>query len=233
MMSNDSLMLIDKPYGYSSARVVNIIKKALNIRKAGHAGTLDPKATGLLIIGTGIKTKELHNFLNCSKEYTGVMTIGAKTRSFDLETEVYDSISVDHISDELIMQTAEKLTGVIEQYPPMFSAAKHKGKPLYKFARKNINIEREARKVTIDEFLITEINKPDINFRISCSKGTYIRTLVDDFGSLLATGAYLKELRRTAIGNLRVENAVTLQSFKDKYNFEEKIRERIGNIPQD
>jgi tRNA pseudouridine55 synthase len=202
------MLLIDKPKDYSSAKVLNIIKRQLKIKKAGHSGTLDPKASGLLIICTGKRTKELSTFLNCDKEYRGVMIIGSVTRTFDSESEVNETVSVDHISNEMIKDTSEKLTGEIEQLPPMFSAVKYKGKPLYKYARKNREVARTTRKVTIKEFEIEKISKPEIFFRVLCSKGTYIRTLVNDFGKVLGTGAYLKELRRVRIGEYDVKDAV-------------------------
>lgn len=217
--SNNSgiMLLIDKPKEYSSARVVNIVKKVLDVKKAGHSGTLDPKATGLLIICTGKKTKSLNELLGSDKEYTGTMIAGEKTASFDSETEVYESNSVDHITEKDVISAAEKLTGEIEQVPPMHSAIKHKGKPLYKLARKGRVVERTPRKVKINRFEITGINLPEIGFIVNCSKGTYIRTLVNDFGSLLGVGAYLKELRRTKIGSYDIKNAISLEEFFNQY----------------
>ena len=163
-------LLIDKPSGYSSAQVVNILKKRLNIKKAWHSGTLDPNATGLMIICTGKKTKELNDLLGIDKEYEGVLVIGQKTKSFDSEMEVYDRQSIEDITEEQILQTAEKFTGEIEQLPPMYSAVKHKGRPLYKYARKDKEVERTARKVLIKEFEILKISLPEVTFRVSCSK---------------------------------------------------------------
>ena len=209
-------LLIDKPSGYSSAQVVNILKKRLNIKKAGHSGTLDPNATGLMIICTGKKTKELNDLLGIDKEYEGVLVIGQKTKSFDSEMEVYDRQSIEDITEEQILQTAEKFTGEIEQLPPMYSAVKHKGRPLYKYARKDKEVERTARKVLIKEFEILKISLPEVTFRVSCSKGTYIRTLANDFGELLGVGAYLKELRRTKIGEYDVENSEELDKLVER-----------------
>lgn len=206
-------ILVDKPKDFSSARVVNIIKKKLNVKKAGHSGTLDPKATGLMIVCTGKKTKELNALLGADKEYEGVFILGEITKSFDSETEVTETKPVDNLSDEAIRETVKKFTGEIEQIPPMYSAIKHKGKPLYKYAHKGREIERSPRRVTIKEFDILNISLPEVSFRVLCSKGTYIRVLANDFGASLGTGAYLKELRRTKIGNYNVEDAARLNEL--------------------
>lgn len=207
------MILIDKPFGYSSAKVVNILKKRLNIRKAGHSGTLDPKATGLMIICTGKKTKLLDGMLGEDKEYTGAFRLGERTKSFDTETEVYETVSTEGITSEIIAETVKQFTGEIEQIPPMYSAIKHKGKPLYKYARKDRHIERSSRKVVIKEFEITGIMLPEVKFRVLCSKGTYIRTLAHDFGESLGVGAHLSELRRTKIGNFSITEASGLDEF--------------------
>ncbi|MCC7158910.1 MAG: tRNA pseudouridine(55) synthase TruB [Ignavibacteria bacterium] len=206
-------LLLDKPKEYTSARVVNIVKKFLNVNKAGHSGTLDPKATGLMIICTGKMTKTLNHLLDSDKEYEGIMIVGEKTKSFDSETEVYDKIDIEHLTSSDIIKNAEKFSGEISQVPPMYSAIKHKGKPLYKMARKGAEVERKPRTVTIKEFEITKIDLPAVEFRVSCSKGTYIRTLVNDFGESLSTGAYLKELRRTKIGEFDVKNSIPVDEF--------------------
>jgi tRNA pseudouridine55 synthase len=208
-----SLILIDKPLGYSSAKVVNILKKRLNIKKAGHSGTLDPKATGLLVICTGRKTKELNNLLDVDKEYEGVLVLGGKTKSFDTESEVYDEKNTGGITDEMILETAKSFVGESQQLPPMFSAVKFKGKPLYKYARKDKEIERGTRTINIQEFEITNICLPEVTFRVCCSKGTYIRTLANDLGEKLGVGAYLKSLRRTRIGEYDVKDAAELDEF--------------------
>lgn len=207
------MLLIDKPKEYSSARVVNIVKKLLDVKKAGHSGTLDPKATGLMIVCTGSKTKFLNELLASDKEYEGFMLIGEKTQSFDSETEVFETRSIDGISEEQIVEKASMFLGEIEQIPPMYSAVKHKGKPLYKFARKGREIERKPRTVLIKEFEIQSVSLPGVKFRVVCSKGTYIRTLVNDFGESLGTGAYLKELRRLRIGDYDVKDSVTIEEF--------------------
>jgi tRNA pseudouridine55 synthase len=210
---NGFTILLDKPKDYSSARIVNIIKKKLNVKKAGHSGTLDPKATGLMIICTGKLTKELNSLLGSEKEYEGVFVLGGITKSFDTETEVVERKSIEGITDDLIYMTAEKFTGEIQQLPPMYSAIKYKGKPLYRYALKGREIERALRKVFIKEFDITNISLPEVAFRVLCSKGTYIRTLADDFGRSLGTGAYLKELRRTKIGDYKINDAIGLEEL--------------------
>lgn len=207
------MLLIDKPKDYSSAKIVNIVKKRLNVRKAGHSGTLDPKATGLLIVCTDKMTKSLNTLLDCSKEYEGIMVIGETTGSFDSETEVLKKVPIDKITDESIYAAAKEFVGEIEQLPPMYSAVKHKGKALYKYARKNLMIERTMRKVCIYKFEIKKVVLPEVHFKVACSKGTYIRTLVNDFGEKLGVGAYLKELRRLKIGEYDVKNSVTLEDF--------------------
>jgi len=207
------MLLIDKPKDYTSAKVVNIIKRKLNVKKAGHSGTLDPKATGLLVVCTSKKTKELNTLLDAEKEYTGTMILGESTPSFDSETVVNKTRTLENVNDDIILQTVSGFLGEIDQIPPMFSAVKYKGKPLYKYARKNKEIERKSRKVIIKEFQICRINLPLVEFRVLCSKGTYIRTLVNDFGEKLGTGAYLKELRRTKIGSYDIKDSVTLEKF--------------------
>ena len=210
---NGYFILVDKPKEYSSARVVNLIKRKLRVKKAGHSGTLDPKATGLMIVCTNKLTKELNSLLGSDKVYEGVFVLGGTTPSFDTETPVEEKKSIEGITREKIHDTAKEFTGEIEQVPPMYSAIKHKGKPLYKYAVKGHEIERSPRKVLIKEFDITGVSLPEVSFRVLCSKGTYIRTLANDFGSSLGTGAYLKELRRIKIGNYSVEDAVKLEDI--------------------
>lgn len=211
--SEGKMILIDKPFGFSSAKVVNILKKRLNIKKAGHSGTLDPNATGLMIICTGKKTKDLNLLLGADKEYEGVFFLGAKTKSFDTETEATDTVDVSGLANDLIKEAVKTFLGEIEQMPPMYSAIKFKGKPLYKYARRDKEVERTARKVEIKEFEITGINLPEVKFRVLCSKGTYIRTLANDFGEKLGVGAYLKELRRTKIGGYDIESSEALDDY--------------------
>ncbi len=209
-------LLFDKPKEYTSARVVNIVKKFLDVNKAGHSGTLDPKATGLLVICTGKMTKSLNDLLGSDKEYEGVMVIGEKTKSYDSETEIYDKKDIAHVTREMLEATVKELSGEISQIPPMYSAIKHKGKPLYKLARKGQEIVREPRVVNIKEFELSLVNGNEVAFRVLCSKGTYIRSLVSDFGDKLKTGAYLKELRRTKIGELEIKDAINVEDFISK-----------------
>ncbi len=208
------LILIDKPKDYTSARVVNIIKKKLNTKKAGHSGTLDPKASGLMIVCTNKKTKLLSEMIGYDKEYEGEMILGETTPSFDSETEVNMKRSLEDVTESKLLNTAHCFTGEIEQIPPMYSAIKYNGKPLYKYARRNKVIERSPRKIFIKLFEIKKINLPVVSFRVMCSKGTYIRSLINDYGEKLGTGAYLKDLRRTKIGSFDVKDSLTLNDFK-------------------
>lgn len=195
------IILADKPKEWTSADVLNLLKKRLGIRKAGHAGTLDPKASGLLVICTGKKTKIISEFIDFDKEYEGIIRIGAKTESYDTETEEYGEINTSHISEDDLKNARDQFLGEILQVPPMHSALKHKGKPLYKLARKGKEIEREPRKVIISAFDFERLDEKEVFFRISCSKGTYIRSIANDFGNILGVGGYLKELKRTRVGD--------------------------------
>ena len=216
---NGQVLLIDKPLDWTSFQVVNkirgTIKKQFNLRKikVGHAGTLDPLATGLLIICTGKFTKRIDEFQAQIKEYTGTFTIGSTTPSFDLETEINEHFTTEHITDKLIRDTTDLFTGEIEQKPPMFSAIKKDGKRLYELARAGETIEIKSRKVTISEFEIKKIDLPKIEFKVVCSKGTYIRSLANDFGKALQSGAHLSSLRRTKIGNYAIEDASNIDMF--------------------
>jgi len=204
------VLLVDKPLDWTSFQVVNKVR--WNIRKdhkvkkikVGHAGTLDPLATGLLIICTGKKTKEIDSFQGQEKEYTGTFVLGATTPSFDLETEIDQTFPVNHITKENLQNTVEQLTGEITQYPPIFSAVKIDGKRAYESARKGEEVKTNPRIVTISKFEIDSSNFPAISFTIVCSKGTYIRTIAADFGKLLNNGAHLSSLRRERIGDFKV-----------------------------
>lgn len=213
------VLLIDKPLHWTSFQVVNklrwAIRQAFSIKKikVGHAGTLDPLATGLLVICTGKMTKQINTFQGQEKEYTGTFTLGSTTPSFDLETEVDKTFSTEHITEDLINATTRQFIGKIEQFPPVFSAIKKDGKRLYEFARAGEDVEIKSRQVEISEFEITAINNLELKFRVVCSKGTYIRSLANDFGKALDSGAHLSELRRTRIGNFKVENALTPEDF--------------------
>lgn len=219
------ILLIDKPLTWSSFQAVNKIKYALikNLNlpkkfKIGHAGTLDPLASGLLIICTGKFTKKISELQGQIKEYTGTITLGATTPSYDLETEINETFPTDHITDELILETTKQFIGIIDQFPPIFSAIKKDGKRLYEHARAGEEVEIQSRKVEIMEFEITRINLPEIDFRVVCSKGTYIRSLAFDFGKALNSGGHLTALRRTKIGDFSVDNAIEPLPFEKKYN---------------
>ena len=216
------ILLIDKPLEWTSFQVVNKlrwhIRKQFNLKKikVGHAGTLDPLATGLLIICTGKQTKNIETYQGQIKEYTGTIVVGATTPSYDLETEVNETFPTDHITDELIHKTTEQFIGKIQQKPPIFSAIKKDGKRLYELARQGKTTEIKSREIEIREFEITKIDLPNIEFRVVCSKGTYIRSLANDFGVALNSGGHLSVLRRTKIGDFTVENALSIDGFIDE-----------------
>lgn len=210
------VLLIDKAKLKSSFNAVYEVRKKLSIKKVGHAGTLDPMATGLLILCAGRKkTKEIYKYQDLPKVYSGVITLGASTVSMDAETEATDIRPYDDITEEKIELVKKKFLGEIEQIPPMYSALKHKGQALYKYARKGIEIKREPRKVTIYNFLIKEIRLPEIVFEIECSKGTYIRVIANDFGNELGCGGYLTKLRREKIGQYDVKDALSIDELKN------------------
>ena len=213
------LILIDKELNWTSFDVVNkiryAIKKKFDIKKikVGHAGTLDPLATGLLIICCGKMTKSINNFSAMNKTYSGKITIGSTTPSYDLETKPNVHYPIDHIDEKLILKTAKKFVGKIFQTPPMFSAIKKDGVRLYNLARQGKEIKIDKREVSIDSFEITSFNLPEISFNVSCSKGTYIRSLAHDFGKELNSGAHLSELRRIKIGDYSVKDSVKVMDF--------------------
>ncbi len=214
------IILVDKPLTWSSFQAVNKLKYLLKNKfdlpkkyKIGHAGTLDPLATGLLIVCTGKKTKTISEIQAQRKEYTGTIVVGATTPSYDLETEIDQHFDIDHITNELIFETTKQFLGEIDQKPPVFSAIKKDGVRLYERARAGEMVEIESRKTTMYEFEITRIALPEIDFRISCSKGTYIRSIAYDFGKALQSGAHLSSLRRTKIGDFNVEKAKDIDGF--------------------
>ncbi len=207
------MILIDKPIGWTSFDVVNKLRYKLKIKKIGHAGTLDPLASGLLILCTGKMTKRIDEFQAQEKEYTGKFIIGQSTPSHDLETEITETKDISGVTEGQIYSAAKKLTGIIQQIPPLHSAIKVDGKRAYKLARKGSDLELKPREVTVSQFEITRIQKPEIYFRIVCSKGTYIRSLARDFGNDLGVGAYLTELCRTRIGEFKLEDALTLDQI--------------------
>jgi tRNA pseudouridine55 synthase len=216
---NGYVLLIDKPLNWTSFQVVNKlrwhIRQKFGIKKikVGHAGTLDPLATGLLIICTGKFTKKINEYQGQIKEYTGEFTLGATTPSYDLETEVNETFPILHITKELIEYTAKQFVGEIDQIPPIFSALKKDGKRLYELARAGETTEIKSRKINIAEFEITKIDLPKVNFRVVCSKGTYIRSLAYDFGKSLNSGAHLSILRRTKIGDFKVGDGMKIEEF--------------------
>ena len=203
------MLLINKPYQWTSFDVVGKIRNAFKpIKlKVGHAGTLDPLATGLLIICTGKLTKKIDEFQAQEKEYTGTMILGASTPSYDMETAVNETFDIGHLPEEQIYETTKQFTGDLDQYPPAHSAVKVDGERLYMKARRGENVELKTRRVSISLFVITRIELPEIDFRVVCSKGTYIRSLVYDFGRALNNGAYLSALRRTKSGNYNVADS--------------------------
>ncbi|MEO8772702.1 MAG: tRNA pseudouridine(55) synthase TruB [Gelidibacter sp.] len=213
------VLLIDKPLDWTSFQVVNKlrweIRRAFKIKKikVGHAGTLDPLATGLLVICTGKMTKKIDTFQAQIKEYTGTFVLGGTTPSFDLETEIDQTYPTEHLTEELIRNATKPFIGEISQFPPVYSALKKDGKRLYEFARAGEAVDIPSRQVHISEFEITRIDNLEVDFRVVCSKGTYIRSLAHDFGKALNSGAHLSALRRTKIGDFDVENAVSVEDF--------------------
>jgi tRNA pseudouridine55 synthase len=217
---NGEIILIDKPLDWTSFQVVNkilwLIRSTFGIKKikVGHAGTLDPLASGLLILCTGKMTKSIEQFMGQEKEYTGTFTLGSTTPSYDLETEVDNTFPTDHITEELLHTTLNQFVGTIDQYPPVFSALKKDGKRLYEFAREGIEVEIPARKVNIRSFELTQKVIPKVDFKVICSKGTYIRSLANDYGKALNSGAHLSALRRTRIGEFNIEHAISIEDFE-------------------
>jgi tRNA pseudouridine55 synthase len=215
------VLLIDKPLTWSSFQAVNKLKYVLKRQydlpkkfKIGHAGTLDPLATGLLIICTGKFTKKITEIQSQAKEYTGTITLGATTPSYDMETQVDATYPTEHLTEALLLETTKQFLGEIDQKPPVFSAIKKDGIRMYEHARAGEAVEIQARKTTVYAFEITRIALPEVDFRVSCSKGTYIRSLAYDFGKSLHSGAYLSGLRRTKIGDYSVDQAVTPEVFE-------------------
>ena len=203
---DNRVILVDKPIDWTSAKVINKLKKVFNIRKAGHSGTLDPRATGLLIVCTGKKTKIITDIIGADKDYTGTFRIGAITPTFDTESAEENTVDVSSVTEEIIESARKKFTGEILQTPPIHSAIKQNGKPVYKLARKGREVILEPRKVLINDFKVKQISEIEVEFFVSVSKGTYIRSLANDFGKEIGVGAYLKTLRRTRIGQFKVES---------------------------
>ena len=205
------IILVDKPLNWTSFDIVARIRAMFDIKKIGHAGTLDPRATGLLVLCTGKMTKQIDQFIGWEKEYTGVIELGAATKSFDTETEVFETKEFAQITKTETESLFQSFLGLQQQLPPMFSAIKKNGRRLYKDARKGKDVERATREIFIKEFDLVSFDLPFVGFRVVCSKGTYIRSLANDIGIRLGCGAYLKELRRTRIGNFKVTDAMTVE----------------------
>jgi tRNA pseudouridine55 synthase len=236
------VLLIDKPYTWSSFQAVNKIKHALKHHpslivdgvkvkpKVGHAGTLDPLATGLLIVCTGKKTKTINDLMGMEKEYTGTFMLGGTTPCYDLEKEVDKTFPTEHITLEAIKQAAIDLTGIQQQVPPIFSALLINGKRAYELARAGEEVEMKSREIDIKEFEITDVTLPSVSFRIVCSKGTYIRSIARDFGLALNSGAHLTKLCRTRIGNFELKDAVTPQEFSERLKAANSTNNMDSNI---
>jgi tRNA pseudouridine55 synthase len=210
-----TILLVDKPLQWTSFDVVHKVRQSLRASKAGHTGTLDPRATGLLIICTGRQTKRVHEFADLEKEYTGKFRLGISTPSFDMETPITKHADASAVTREKLESAARGFMGKQLQMPPMYSAVKHQGKPLYKYARKGKTLDRKRKEIEITEFSILSFAPPVGSLRVRCSKGTYVRTLANDIGEILGCGAVLIELRRTRIGEFRVENALTIDQLED------------------
>ena len=208
------VLLLDKPIGWTSFNMVQKVRHLTKVAKVGHAGTLDPLATGLLIICTGKFTKQINTYMGMTKEYTGSMVIGASTPTYDLESEPENFQSIDHITEEQIKDAARQFIGEILQMPPQHSAIKKDGKRLYESARQGIEVKVDPRPITIESFEITHIQLPQIDFKVVCSTGTYIRSLVKDFGDALGVGAYMSALRRTKIGAFNVDDAMQWENLQ-------------------
>lgn len=208
------VILIDKPLYWTSFDAVRKVRYLVKTKKVGHAGTLDPLATGLLIICTGKFTKKINEYMAREKEYTGTITLGASTPTFDLESEPGNFKPFENITEQDLLAAAKKFTGDISQVPPAHSAIKQGGKRVYELARKGVDVKMEPRQVTIKEFEIVKAELPVVHFRVVCSTGTYIRSLANDFGAALGCGGYLSSLRRTRIGEFLVDDAMTIERFE-------------------
>ncbi len=218
------VLLIDKPLHWTSFDVVRKLRNLIHIKKIGHAGTLDPLATGLLIVCTGKFTKRINEYMAQEKEYTGTFTLGAVTPTYDLESEPENFKPAEGITPEQLNEAAAKMTGEIMQVPPAHSAIKVDGKRVYELARAGEEVKLEPRKVTIKEFEMTEVSMPVVHFRIICSTGTYIRSMANDFGVLLGCGAYLSSLRRTRIGDFSASDAFTMENFQEQIPADYKMK---------
>jgi tRNA pseudouridine55 synthase len=216
VFAEGKVLLIDKPLRWTSFDVVRKIRNLIRIKKVGHAGTLDPLATGLLIVCTGKFTKKIDEYMAQEKEYTGTITLGATTPTYDLESEPQNFKPFEHISVDQLRQAAQSLTGKILQTPPIHSAIKKDGKRVYELARKGVEVKLEARPVTISEFEMVKVDLPNVEFRVVCSTGTYIRSLANDFGEAMGCGGYLSSLCRTRIGNFLLKDAMSVTQFEEE-----------------
>ncbi len=215
--SAGAVFLIDKPKGWSSFRVVKLLRKCINIKKIGHAGTLDPMATGLLVMCCGKGTKSISQIQDLPKEYVGEIRFGASTSSYDAETAIEETAPYSHISREAVERVLnDRFSGQITQVPPMYSALKHNGTPLYKLARKGVEVKRKSRQVIIYDHEVLQFDNPLLKLRIRCSKGTYIRSIAHDLGKALDSLAHLTELERTAVGEFKNEDALSVEQLKDR-----------------
>lgn len=212
-LSEGEMFLVRKPKGWTAFDVVARMRSILHFERIGHAGSLDPLASGLMIVCTGKMTKELDRYMGLDKEYVATIRLGGRTPSFDSETEIVERHSLDDITPESVVSTLQSFIGPIKQLPPMWSAAKVGGKRLYKYARKGLVVDRRSREVYIHSITPVSIQIPDVSFTVVCSKGTYIRTLADDVGQRLGCGAYLTALERTRIGDYRLDDACTLDDL--------------------
>lgn len=210
------VLLIDKPLNWTSFDVIRKLRGVLQVKKIGHAGTLDPLATGLLIVCTGKFTREINTYMAARKEYTGTITLGAETPTYDLESEPFNFLPFEQITPEVLTETAGRFTGAQLQRPPVYSAIKKNGTAAYELARRGEDPELAPRPVEIFSFEITDVQLPVVGFRVACSTGTYIRSLAHDFGKALGCGGYLSALRRTGIGNFSVDDAQTVEAFVDE-----------------
>ena len=209
------VLLIDKPLHWTSFDIVRKMRNLIQIKKIGHAGTLDPLATGLLIVCTGKFTKKINEYMAKEKEYTGHITLGAVTPTYDLESKPEQMKEYSFLTPELIHAATVPFTGTIDQFPPIYSAIKKEGVALYELARRGIEVQPAARKINIYHFEITNISLPVLSFKVVCSTGTYIRSLANDFGAALGCGGYLSSLRRTRIGEFEVSEALSMEQFED------------------
>lgn len=216
--SKGEIILIDKPSGPTSFQIVSSVRKVTGVKKVGHSGTLDPKASGLMIVCTGKKTKVMESFINLNKTYSGIIRLGLISPSMDTETECTEIPLPENLSKEKILEVRDSFLGEVWQTPPMYSAVKIGGKKLYNLARKGKSIKREPRKIFIEKFEIDKIDLPDVHFTITCSKGTFIRVIADEFGKKLNTGGVLIELRRLAIGSFFVDDAVSPGQFSEMFS---------------